>query len=239
MAYLEQDSNAVYGGMNRPSTKIEKDVDLATFGDFGAKLATYNVHDVVYYEGDTAKRLYQLSTGTVMLFKLLPDGRRQVVEVLRPGDIFGLASDNEHDCTAETLTDVKVYEIELRQVEASVDLQRHLTKCLTQQMQVLHEHAVLLGRKSAIERVASFLMYLVPNRGGTGCIGPDPDKEDDSCDLLLHMTRQEIADYLGLTIETVSRVVSDLKRRGVIRIDRSDRIHLNRICSLCRMTGIH
>jgi CRP/FNR family transcriptional regulator len=53
------------------------------------------------------------------------------------------------------------------------------------------------------------------------------------------MTRQEIADYLGLTIETVSRVVSDLKRRGVIRVDRADQIHLNKVCSLCQMTGMH
>lgn len=105
-------------------------------------------------------------------------------------------------------------------------------------MRLLHEHAVLLGRKSAVERVASFLMHLVPDRGGAGCVGPEDDTED-SYDLQLHMTRQEIADYLGLTIETVSRVVSDLKRRGVIRVDKADKIYLNRVCTLCQMTGMH
>ncbi|MEP0233925.1 MULTISPECIES: helix-turn-helix domain-containing protein [Roseibium] len=239
MAYLEHEANGQYGAA-RAAARPMAVATQPTFEAFGAKLTKFGAHDVVYYEGDEAKRLYQLASGTIMLFKLLPDGRRQVVEILRPGDIFGLSAGEEQDCTAETLTEATVREVDLKQVEASVDLQRQLTKCLTNQMNILHEHAVLLGRKSAVERVASFLMYLVPNRGGgVGCVGPDPSKSDDGCDLQLHMTRQEIADYLGLTIETVSRVVSDLKRRGVIRIDRSDKIHLNRICGLCQMTGIH
>ncbi|PVB62906.1 helix-turn-helix domain-containing protein [Labrenzia sp. 011] len=209
-----------------------------SFSDFGGKAVHYDPHAVIYYEGDPARRLYELLRGSVMLYKLLPDGRRQVVEVLQPGDIFGLANGEENDCTAETLTDALVQEVELRQVEQSNELQRTLARCLSNQMRGLHEHAVLLGRKSAVERVASFLMHLVPDRGGLDCTGPtNPD--DDSCDLRLHMTRQEIADYLGLTIETVSRVISDLKRRGVIRVDKADRIHLNRICSLCQMTGMH
>jgi CRP/FNR family transcriptional regulator, nitrogen fixation regulation protein len=210
----------------------------ASFSEFGGKASRHETHSVIFYEGDPVKRLYELVSGSVMLYKLLPDGRRQVVEMLRPGDIFGLAGGEEYDCTAETLTDSEVHEIDLRQVERSDDLQRTLTKCLTNQMRVLHEHAVLLGRKSAIERVASFLMHLVPNRGGVVCAGPREDGED-SYDLKLHMTRQEIADYLGLTIETVSRVVSDLKRRGVIRVDKADKIHLNRVCGLCQMTGMH
>ncbi|MEP1931537.1 MAG: Crp/Fnr family transcriptional regulator [Roseibium sp.] len=210
----------------------------SSFADFGGKSTQFDTHAVIYYEGDPAKRLYELVAGTVMLYKLLPDGRRQVVEVLRPGDIFGLSAEDEYDCTAESLTVAEVHEIDLKQVDRSPELQLTLTKCLSSQMGVLHEHAVLLGRKSAVERVASFLMHLVPHRGGVGCPGPDDDA-NDGYDLQLHMTRQEIADYLGLTIETVSRVVSDLKRRGVIRVDRADKIHLNRICGLCQITGMH
>ena len=237
MAYLEHESTGQAAIRHSVLNRLPE-VTSTSFASFGARRTNFDAHDVVYYEGDPAKRIYELGSGTVMLFKLLPDGRRQVVEVLRPGDIFGLSSSDEYDCTAETLTPSEVHEIDLKQVEASVDLQRKLTRCLTHQMHVLHEHAVLLGRKSAMERVASFLMYLVPNRGGVGCIGP-ADESKDGCDIQLHMTRQEIADYLGLTIETVSRVVSELKRRGVIRIDRADRIHLNKVCSLCQMTGIH
>lgn len=211
----------------------------AHFEDFGAARRSFGAHEVIYYEGDPVKRLYQLAEGSLMLFKLLPDGRRQVVEVLQAGDIFGLSEGSEFDCTAETLTKSAVFELELQKVERSPELQQQLTKCLIGQMNALHEHAMLLGRKNATERVASFFMSLIPNRGGSGCVGPDPDKEQDCCDLELHMTRQEIADYLGLTIETVSRVVSDLKKRGVIKVEKSDRIHLDRVCTLCQITGIH
>lgn len=237
MAYLEA---SVYGqgGVPRRGEAPPSAKRTASFGDYGAKPARYEGHAVIFYEGDPAKRLYQLAKGTVMLYKLLPDGRRQVVEMLRPGDIFGLSGADENDCTAETLTTAEVNEIDLKQVERSHELQRLLTKCLTQQMSVLHEHAVLLGRKSAVERVASFLMHLVPERGGVNCVGPS-DEACDGFDIQLHMTRQEIADYLGLTIETVSRVVSDMKRRGIIRVDRSDKIHLNKVCGLCQMTGTH
>jgi CRP/FNR family nitrogen fixation transcriptional regulator len=237
MAYYEADTFGHAVGTGRPVAEMCASKETS-FEHFGAKQAHYDTHAVIYYEGDPAKRLYELASGTVMLYKLLPDGRRQVVEVLRPGDLFGLSGAEENDCTAETLTDAKVNEIDLRHIEKSADLQRHLTKCLTKQMRVLHEHAVLLGRKSAVERVASFLMHLVPNRGGLGCTGP-VDESEDGYDLQLHMTRQEIADYLGLTIETVSRVVSDMKRRGIIRVDRSDKIHLNKVCGLCQMTGMH
>lgn len=208
------------------------------FEAFGAKRAHYDTHAVIYYEGDPAKRLYELTRGMVMLYKLLPDGRRQVVEILKPGDLFGFSGTDETDCTAETLIEAQVNEIDLKQVEQSSELQRLLTKCLTNQMRGLHEHAVLLGRKSAVERVASFFIHLVPDRGGVGCHGPS-DESSDGFDLQLHMTRQEIADYLGLTIETVSRVVSEMKRKGIIRVDRSDKIHLNKVCGLCQMTGMH
>lgn len=237
MAYLDVAASGQGPGVRHTGAHVCVP-DKNHFSEFGGKSARFDTHAVIYYEGDPAKRLYELVRGSVMLYKLLPDGRRQVVEVLRPGDIFGLAVGDEYDCTAETLTDAEVHEIDLRQVERSGDLQRTLTRCLTNQMRVLHEHAVLLGRKSAVERVASFLMHLVPARGGVGCAGPKEDGED-SFDLQLHMTRQEIADYLGLTIETVSRVVSDLKRRGVIRVDKADKIHLNKVCTLCHMTGMH
>ncbi|MET1414257.1 helix-turn-helix domain-containing protein [Roseibium sp. HPY-6] len=237
MAYLEAGFTG-HGAGSRSDRTAFCEAPKAGFSSFGGKTTEYETHAVVYYEGDPAKRLYELVRGSIMLYKLLPDGRRQVVEVLRPGDIFGLSNSDENDCTAETLTHSIVQEIDLRHVERSDELQRTLAKCLTNQMQVLHEHAVLLGRKSAVERVASFLMHLVPDRGGLGCVGPT-DEDDDSFDLQLHMTRQEIADYLGLTIETVSRVVSDLKRRGVIRVDKADKIHLNKVCGLCQMTGIH
>jgi CRP/FNR family transcriptional regulator, nitrogen fixation regulation protein len=127
--------------------------------------------------------------------------------------------------------------LDRRDIERSTELQSHINHCLVSRIEALHSHAVLLGRKSAHERVASFLMRFVPNRGVVGCPGPKSDSDDRV--VVLRMTRQEIADYLGLTIETVSRVLSDLKRRGVISIEKNDRIRLNSVCRVCKMTGIH
>ncbi|MCA1243583.1 helix-turn-helix domain-containing protein [Stappia stellulata] len=203
-----------------------------------AKVQRHSQHSVIFYEGDRAERLFELDEGIVMLYKLLPDGRRQVVEILNPGTIFGAAAGETYDCSAETLTGARISAYDRREIDRSASLQRHLTKCLMSQMELMHDHAVLLGRKSAIERVSTFLMRMVPRRGGEGCIGP-AETGADSHNVVLTMTRQEIADYLGLTIETVSRVISDLKRRGLIKVERQDQIHISRVCGICQLTGIH
>lgn len=203
-----------------------------------AKAQRYSQHSVIFYEGDSAERLFELDEGIVMLYKLLPDGRRQVVEILNPGTIFGAAAGETYDCSAETLTGACISAYDRREIDRSASLQRHLTKCLMSQMELMHDHAVLLGRKSAIERVSTFLMRMVPRRGGEGCVGP-AETGVDSHNIVLTMTRQEIADYLGLTIETVSRVISELKRRGLIKVERQDQIHISRVCGICQLTGIH
>ncbi len=196
---------------------------------------TFPAHGVVFFEGDPANNIYEVADGSVMLYKLLPDGRRQVVEILGPGDLFGVPAGDVYDTSAETLTETLVHMISKKDAEGSDEIQQHMKKCLVSQVQNLHEHAVLLGRKSAHERVASFLMRFVPSRGGFECIGPQED-EDQSV-VTLHMTRQEIADYLGLTIETVSRVLSDMKRRKVITMEKQDRIRIMNVCGLCHLTG--
>ena len=196
---------------------------------------TFPAHGVVFFEGDPANNVYEVADGSVMLYKLLPDGRRQVVEILGPGDLFGVPAGDVYDTSAETLTETLVHMISTKDAENSNTIQQHMKKCLVSQVQNLHEHAVLLGRKSAHERVASFLMRFVPSRGDFGCIGPKGD-EDQSV-VTLHMTRQEIADFLGLTIETVSRVLSDMKRRKVITMEKQDRIRIMNVCGLCHLTG--
>ena len=206
----------------------------------GTRRQTYAAHDVIYFEGDDASHIYEINSGAAMLYKLLPDGRRQVVEVLGPGDLFGFDMDTYHDCSAETLVATNVLVFNRRDIEASNAAQSHLTRCALQQVCAMHEHAVLLGRKSAYERVASFLMRFVPERGGgIACKGPAGETGPDQGTVCLNMTRQEMADYLGLTIETVSRVISDMKRKGVIRLERHDKVIINRICSLCHLTGAH
>jgi CRP/FNR family nitrogen fixation transcriptional regulator len=180
---------------------------------------------------------YQLVAGRVMLYKLLPDGRRQVVEVIGAGDVFGITCLPIYDCSAETLVDAEVVSYDHAAAEQSPELSRELTARVHAQYCAMHEHVVLLGRKSALERVASFVMHCVPGRGGFNCRGPAAG--GDCADIPLGMTRHEIADYLGLTIETVSRAFSELRRRGIVTIDRHEQVLVNDVCRMCRLTGAH
>jgi CRP-like cAMP-binding protein len=194
-------------------------------------------HGHVFREGDRADRIFQVVDGAVMLYKLLPDGRRQVVELLSAGDVFGLTPLPIYDCSAETLVASNVFAYDRASVEQSPELLRRLSGHVHAQLCALHEHAVLLGRKSALERVATFVMHCVPGRGGFDCSGPRCGK--DSAIVRLGMTRQEIADYLGLTLETVSRAFSELRRRGIIAIDKQEEVRVHDICRMCQLTGAH
>jgi CRP/FNR family transcriptional regulator len=192
---------------------------------------------VIFMEGDRLDWIYQVEHGAVMLYKLLPDGRRQVVEVLGPGDVFGFAADPVHDCTAETLTATRCRALDRAAFDGSATLMRRLNARLRAQVCELHDHTLLLGRKSALERIASFLLRCIPGRGRHGCPGPNAGL--DRATIRITMSRQEIADYLGLTVETVSRVLGKLKRRGVVSIRNLDEICVHDICQLCRLTGAH
>jgi CRP/FNR family transcriptional regulator len=198
----------------------------------------FGAHVHLFRQGDEATRIYELVDGEVMLYKLLPDGRRQVVELIGPGDVFGVSAIPVYECSAETLSAGIAIVHERAAVEHSTELFRFLSARLQAQFCAMHEHAVLLGRKSALERVASFVMKAVPGRGGYGCC-PGPHEDGNSANVRIGMTRQEIADYLGLTIETVSRAFSELRRRGLVTIDRQDQILVNDICGICKLTGAH
>ncbi|MEZ5891290.1 MAG: helix-turn-helix domain-containing protein [Xanthobacteraceae bacterium] len=194
-------------------------------------------HGHIFREGDRADRIYQVVDGAVMLYKLLPDGRRQVVELLSADDVFGLTALPIYDCSAETLVASNVIAYDRASVEHSQELLRRLSAHVHAQLCALHEHAVLLGRKSALERVATFVMHCVPGRGGFACAGPRAG--GDSAVVRLGMTRQEIADYLGLTLETVSRAFSELRRRGIIAIDKQEEVRVHDVCRMCQLTGAH
>jgi CRP/FNR family transcriptional regulator len=192
---------------------------------------------LIFLEGDEVESVFQVVGGAVMLYKLLPDGRRQVVELLGAGDAFGFSPSSVRDCSAETLVATHCVALDRAAVERSPALVRALSARLYAQLCALHEHVMLLGRKSAMERIASFLTRCIPGRGHQGC--PGPRDGDDHASVRLTMTRQEIADYLGLTIETVSRSLTKLKRRGVVSIGKVDEIYVHDVCRLCRLTGTH
>lgn len=199
----------------------------------------HSQHTHLFREGDPADRVFQVVDGAVMLYKLLPDGRRQVVELLGPGDVFGFGAAPVHTCSAETLVAGTVTVFDRGTVESSPELLSTISQRIRAQICALHEHAVLLGRKSAQERVATFLLRCVPDRGGYDCKGPAGARDKDRAVIRLRMTRQEIADYLGLTIETVSRAFSELRRRGIVTIEKLDEVQINDVCGVCRLSGAH
>lgn len=195
----------------------------------------FATHVLMFMEGDEAHSIYELIDGSVMLYKLMPDGRRQIVELLGPGDVFGMSSTDLHDCTAETLVAGHCIAHDRTDLDSSPALLRRLSARVQSQLCAMHDHAILLGRKTAMERMASFLLRCVPQRGGYTCQGPH--NADDRANIRLGMTRQEIADFLGLTIETVSRCLTKLKRRRAISIDRLDEIVVHDVCRMCQLTG--
>ncbi len=240
MAYTGHE-NAVAGAMPRDQLLAAEQGWQEFSRSPRVRSHTYDEHEIVFYEGDTARQVFEVIEGAVMLYKLLPDGRRQVVDVLGANDVFGLSRGTVQDCNAETLTGTTLRIFDRKDTETRIEVQSHINRCLKAQVEKLHDHAVLLGRKSAFERVASFLFRFAPNCPEVECDGRGTQVKmaTQTSMVILTMTRQEIADYLGLTIETVSRVISDFKRRGVISLERQDHIRINSICGLCRMTGAH
>jgi len=229
----------------RPASPARALSPVGTAGDLREEAAVeasgrklhFAPRSLIFLEGDRADAVHQIVSGAAMLYKLLPDGRRQVVEILGPDDVFGFSPTGIHDVSAETLTAVRCTVFECAAVERSPALMSRLSSRLYAQLCALHEHVMLLGRKSALERIASFLMRCLPGRGGPSCLGPP--RARDRADVRLAMTRYGIADYLGLTIETVSRSLARLKRRGIVSISKIDEVCIHDVCALCRMTGTH
>lgn len=200
-------------------------VHRPAFADLHAGNMRVSAHTTLLHEGDAARRIMEVVEGAVMLTKLLPDGRRQVVELLGPGDVFGLAHGDAYACTAETLTSATIVTHDRSALDRDPALGARLLRRCEAQLCVMHSHALVLGRMSALERVAFFLLRLMPEGMGGGGT------------LHLSMTRQEIADFLGLTLETVSRAFSELKRRGLVALLRADEVRIQDRGSMQRLAG--
>lgn len=164
-------------------------------------------------DGDTARHVFNITGGSVRVYKLLVDGRRQITGFLFTGDFLGLASDDTYDFSAEAIEPVTVCRFRKADYRALVHdtptLEALLLARANHELAAAHNQMLLLGRKTAVERVATFLQELPSH---------DPARPSPPGHVHLPMTRAEIADYLGLTIETVSRVLTRLKTSGVIRL---------------------
>jgi len=181
----------------------------------------------IYGENEPAEYLYKLISGAVRTSKILNDGRRQIGEFYMPGDIFGLEMGNDHSFSAEAITDAKVIVIKRSAVEALAkrdnDVARQLWATTGRELQRMQEH-ILLIIKSAQERVAGFLLEMA-------------ERIKSTTEVELPMSRQDIADYLGLTIETVSRTLTILENNSAIALPSSRRIVLRNHAALRRLNG--
>ena len=169
--------------------------------------------ETITRQGDAADAVYNVTEGSIRIYKLLPDGRRQIVGFLLPGDFLGLALSVRYAFTAEAVEPAVACRFSRTAFTALTDSKPHLLKALhnaaTHELALAQDHMVLLGRRTAEEKVATFLACLRERRkrsGGGTVLIPLP------------MSRTDIADYLGLTIETVSRTISKLSREKAILV---------------------
>lgn len=160
----------------------------------------------LFAEGDEAAFFYKVTSGALRTCRLLDDGRRQIDAFHLPGDLFGIEAGGEHRHTAEAVGDATVVAYRCGPHELASGEGPHARAVVASVLRALEraqDHILLLGRTSALERIASFLLDLAERLPGDGTID-------------LPMSRTDIADHLGLTIETVSRSLTQLKRLGVI-----------------------
>jgi CRP/FNR family transcriptional regulator, nitrogen fixation regulation protein len=181
----------------------------------------------IYGENEPAEYLYKVISGAVRTYKVLSDGRRQIGGFYLPGDIFGLECGDEHTFSAEAITECKVLVIKRASLVSLAaregEVARQLWTMTASELQRAQDHIMLLI-KTAQERVAGFLLEMAGRGASDG-------------EIELPMSRQDIADYLGLTIETVSRTLTQLEKTAAIAVPASRRIVLRNRAALARMNG--
>jgi len=162
----------------------------------------------LFAQDDAADFVYNITAGVVRLYILLSDGRRQVIGFALPGDFLGLALSDRYGFCADVVDSVTACRYSRRAFSEFVDDKPHLLRRMhefsTHELSLAHEQMIILGRRNARERIASFLIGLRNRRARIGGRA--------SAHIPIPMTRQDIADFLGLTIETVSRILSRLAR---------------------------
>jgi len=168
---------------------------------------TYKKGTEIFGEKEPADYVYQVRTGAARSYKLLTDGRRQIGSFHLVGDIFGLENGDAHRFTAEAVVTTTVRLIKRLSLEAVAKsdavVSQNLLGMTTLNLKHAEDHMLLLGRKTSLEKVAAFLLEMDERLFATGIVA-------------LPMSRRDIADYLGLTLETVSRAISRLHRAGLL-----------------------
>lgn len=206
--------------------------ELKRLEKIGTRLAVQQ-RETIFREADPAEYLFNVTGGAVKVYKLLADGRRQITGFFFPGDFLGLAHLNKYAYTAEAIEDVRLcrfsrYKLE-NMLEQYPKLERHLLQTASNELASAQDQMLLLGRKTARERIATFLLALSEQARRHGRSGERVN---------LPMSRGDIGDYLGLTMETVSRTFTRFKNDGKVELTGARQVTLQDRQALCRLAGL-
>lgn len=172
---------------------------------------TIEAKEHIFREGDAVSHVYKVEVGHVCIYKTLSDGRRQVIDFAYPGDLIGLGSLGNHESNAQATTRTRLRFIPIATLRQAVRtdgaLGLKLYEAMSRELSASRELLFTVSQRTAGERVASFLLALSRRQERNG---------QDACEFVLPMTRSDIADFLGLTIETVSRTFTKLRGDGLI-----------------------
>lgn len=198
-------------------------LDSTELGEFKKLGSTLRVEpgEAVFFEGDPAATVFTITSGTIRLSKLLADGRRQIAGFMFAGDFLGLTIEDRHAFTAEAVTDAELCRFPRVRFERFLDehphMERRMYAIAAHELFAARQQVVLLGRKTATEKVVSFLLMIADRCRKKGGLADEIE---------LPMTRTDIADYLGLRIETVSRELSALKAQRLVQFTGTHEVRL-------------
>jgi len=186
----------------------------------------------LFFEADSATHLFVITNGCVKLYKLLADGRRQITGFLFPSDFLGIALRDRYAYSAEAVTASTLCRFRRDRLEALLkefpSLERRLLGIASNELAAAQDQMLLLGRKTAEEKLGSFL-HALSRRAALRGLAPNR--------LDLPMTRADIADYLGLTVETVSRCFTRLRNRELVGFDKPQAMRINNAAALAALSG--
>jgi CRP-like cAMP-binding protein len=189
-----------------------------------APLRRVEARELLFAEGDAVTHLYRVETGAIALYKVLADGRRQIMGFAYPGDLIGLGIEREHVMNAQAVKPTRLRYLpaaSLRQAAAKDPaLALKLYEALARELAATRDLLLTTGQRSAIERVAGFLLALSRRNHRNGL---DPTSFE------LPMTRTDIGDFLGLTIETVSRTFTKLKLLGLLKLPQCSQVQIREL----------
>jgi CRP-like cAMP-binding protein len=213
--------------LGRPQVRQPNFELLSEVPELAGAIMPFERDAEIYGEGEPSEYVYKVVSGAVRIYRMLGDGRRQVIGFYLPGDVFGLDLGDEHCASAEAIVKSRVMFVRrqalLQVAQRSSDLTRQIYEVAASELKRAHDHTQVLI-KTAHERVAGFLLEMAKRMPGAEAID-------------LPMPRQDIADYLGLTIETVSRTLTLFEDSDKIRLIASRRIVLSDRSALKALNG--